>query len=312
MTVCVYAIMRDEVDRVPDWVATTQDADHRVVLDTGSLDGTPEALHAHGVEVRFAWLEPFRFDDARNMALASVPPTIDWCLRLDADERLSDGWREAFDAVANPMIPRYRYLVVNHGEGWGVHTRDDLHARRWFRWKYPTHETLTGPTTYVDVPGLIVNHHPGSRRTHHNTNLHVLADAAIGDPHDHRMAFYYARELWYCGRYEQCRNEMVRFLDLPGGWPPERAEGYRILASIDDYPERWLWKAIAECPQRREPWVDLARHALANGDVTAAQACVAMAERCIDATIYTTSQHAWGEPFEVLRASVRGDDDPPN
>jgi hypothetical protein len=304
MSLCVYAIFRDEVDRVPDWVATTADADHRIVLDTGSLDGTPEALAALGVDVRFAWLDPFRFDDARNMALALVPPTIDWCLRLDADERLGNGWREAFELVVNPKVPRYRYVVVNHGEGWGVHTRNDLHARSGFHWRYPTHETLEGPNTYVDVPGLLVHHLPSGRRVHHDRNLRVLADAAAREPHDHRMAFYYARELWYTGQYGLCRGELSRFLDLPGGWPPERAEAYRILAAIDDYPERWLWKAVGECPQRREPWVDLARHAVRNGDWTAAGIMLAMADRCTDTTIYTTSQEAWGPSYDALRAAV--------
>jgi glycosyltransferase involved in cell wall biosynthesis len=297
MKVCIYAIMRDEAHNVPAWLDTALDADERFVLDTGSTDGTLDHLAVINVKSASAAFEPFRFDDARNAALA-LAPEADLYMRLDADERLEPGWREQLEAVYNPDIGRYRVTVVNHGANWDRISRDDVHVRAGHRWKYPTHEVLVGPGAVMQTP-VVVNHHPPvERRTHHNTNLDVLRDAVDEYPGDHRMAFYYGRELWYAGQWDVCRAQMSYFLAMPGGWPPERAEAYRILASIDYEPERWLWRAIGECPGRREPFVDLARYFLNGGQANNAAAIYALAKLRDDRSIYTTEQSAWDEPFE--------------
>ena len=88
---------------------------------------------------------------------------------------------------------------------------------------------------------------------------------------------------------------------------PERAEAYRILAAIDYEPERWLWRAIGECPERREPWVDLARWRFLHADVDGAAAAFNEAERRTDDALYTTDPGAWGERFEALRAAIGAD-----
>jgi glycosyltransferase involved in cell wall biosynthesis len=304
MKVCVYTIMRDEEANVAAWAETTVDADMRFVLDTGSTDRTIAELSIHGVMTEPAVFEPFRFDDARNCALA-LAPDADLYLRLDADERLPDDWRVRVEDMYHPGMPRYRYLVRNHGVGWGLITRDDLHRRDGFRWKYPTHEVLTGPASTVTVPGLVIEHHPPTaRRPHHDTNLKTLQRAVIDYPNDPRMYFYFARELWYTGNWNACRIRMLAFLDLPGAWPAERSEAYRILAAIDYEPERWIWKAIGESPDRREPWVDLARHHLGQGNIQRAALAIFQADEREDDTIYTTDPQCWGEAYDALREDI--------
>jgi glycosyltransferase involved in cell wall biosynthesis len=298
--VCAYTIMRDEAENAVAWSETTIDADTRFVLDTGSADGTAEELEFVGVGVRRAVFDPFRFDDARNAALA-LAPEADLYFRLDADERLPDDWRVQLDDAYDPHVRRYRYLVHNHGGIWETTTRDDLHVRQGMRWKYPTHEVLVGAGPILDLPRLVVEHRsPVERRPHHLTNLNVLYQAVVEYPGDHRMAFYYARELWYAGNWDRCREAMTRFLALPGGWAMERAEGYRILAAIDYEPERWLWKAIGEAPERREPWVDLARHYLGVGRDEQAIGALNFAYHRNDDTLYTTDPQCWGAPFQEL------------
>ena len=154
------------------------------------------------------------------------------------------------------------------------------------------------------LPDLTVNHHPDEGKDRATFNLPTLEREASRDPHDHRMAFYYARELWYQGHWVGCRVQMMRYLGLPGGWGPERAEAWRILAAIDDHPERWLWKAVGEAPERREPWVDLARLYAEQGAWGHAKAMVRMAEERRDETIYTTQADCWGQAFADLRDLV--------
>ena len=303
MKVCVYAIMRDEQPNVSEWNATTLDADFRFVLDTGSTDGTPDDLDFDKVRVAHATFDPFRFDDARNAALA-LAPEADLYLRLDADERLERGWREQLEAVYQNDVPRYRLTVVNHGANWGQHTRDDLHVRPGHRWRYPTHEVLVGPGVAKPTDIVVHHHPPAARRAHHNTNLDVLAAAVNEYPGDHRMAFYYGRELWYCGSWTDARTQLSRFLALPDGWGAERAEAYRILAAIDDHPERWLWRAVGEAPDRREPWVDLARLKLEQARPVEARALWSLAADRNDRHVYTTDPQAWDENFENLGNTI--------
>lgn len=306
MRVCVYAIFRDERHNAHDWANNTADADEVVVLDTGSGDGTVDALIGEGlgIHVHHAAFDPFRFDDARNTALALIDPNVDLCLRLDADERLQPDWRDVIEEHYDPNFARYRYRVYNDHGNWGMHTREDLHARFGQRWKYPTHEILGGPGAVHDLPGLVVLHNSNERRPHHDTNLEVLGAASREDPRDHRMAFYYGRELYYRGTWQVARIQLVNFLALPGGWAAERCEAYRLLADMDDYPERWLWKAVGEAPDRREPWVDLAWLFANRKQWDRAMTMILEAGLRTDDTIYTTTPRAWGQEFEHLRVSI--------
>jgi glycosyltransferase involved in cell wall biosynthesis len=86
-------IARDEVRLIGRALASANPyVDRMIVLDTGSVDGTPEAARAGGAEVAsFAWRDDFAA--ARNAALALSD--ADWNLVLDADEWLEGGATEA-------------------------------------------------------------------------------------------------------------------------------------------------------------------------------------------------------------------------
>lgn len=62
-------------------------ADHIIVLDTGSTDNTVELLSSLGVEVHQKTYEHFRFDIARNDSLALVPEEYNIRVCTDIDER---------------------------------------------------------------------------------------------------------------------------------------------------------------------------------------------------------------------------------
>jgi tetratricopeptide (TPR) repeat protein len=79
-------IVRDEERDLPRCLASLSGvADELVVVDTGSLDRTPELAAAAGARVvRIAW--PGDFAAARNVSIEAA--TGDWILVLDADEEL--------------------------------------------------------------------------------------------------------------------------------------------------------------------------------------------------------------------------------
>lgn len=111
MKIAVYTITKNEEQFIKRWADSCADADHRLIVDTGSTDNTVSEAIASGCSVASIAIKPWRFDDARNAALALLPEDIDYCIALDADEVLVPGWRQALEKVAADVTrPRYKYV----------------------------------------------------------------------------------------------------------------------------------------------------------------------------------------------------------
>lgn len=255
MEIAVTTIAKNEEKYAQRWADTCRDADLRFVMDTGSTDATSEILLDNGVQVADVKVIPWRFDTARNLNLALIPDTIDVVLHLDMDEVLVPGWRELLEAA--PEADQYTYdyqwspTVFFRGE--------KCHRLGAYTWKHPVHEVLVAkvPSPRVAFGGFSVVHLPDEGKSREQY-LPLLAMGVAESPNDDRLSHYYARELYFRGDWEHARKEFVRHLTL-STWAPERAQSYRYLAQMDDYPERWILSAIAEAPERREAWVDLIR-----------------------------------------------------
>ena len=70
---CVYAICKNEIKQIAQWLERVKEADVIVVLDTGSTDGTWELLQQKDIICAQKIINPFRFDVARNEALKLIP-----------------------------------------------------------------------------------------------------------------------------------------------------------------------------------------------------------------------------------------------
>ena len=83
------------------------------------------------------------------------------------------------------------------------------------------------------------------------------------NPENPRTAYYWGRQCFYENDWHNGRIVLLKYLGLPGAnFDQERAEACRFLAKMvfPDQVEKWLLRAVSECPHRREPWVDLAFH----------------------------------------------------
>ncbi|MCC5601624.1 glycosyltransferase [Nostoc favosum] len=107
MKLSLCMIVKNEAATLPKCLSSVRKVvDEMVVLDTGSIDRTPNIAQQLGAKVyHFKWCNDF--SAARNAALKYV--TGDWILVLDADETLTPGivpqLREA--------IARDEYLLIN-------------------------------------------------------------------------------------------------------------------------------------------------------------------------------------------------------
>jgi tetratricopeptide (TPR) repeat protein len=267
MKVAVYTIALNEEKFVGRWYKSAKEADFLLVADTGSSDETVRECDERNIYCPKVIVKPWRFDDARNAALALLPANIDYCIVLDMDEVLAPGWREEIERCAELGATRLRYRYVwSHKEDGSdglQFYRDGLHCRHGYRWKHPVHEILVPDRIEEKLieSTLTVHHWPDNSKSR-GQYLPLLAQSVKEDPYDDRNAYYYARELYFTGDMVAAEAEFKRHLGLPTAkWPPERAASLRWLAKIKpESAEQLLMLAVETDPGRREARVELAAH----------------------------------------------------
>lgn len=291
-TVCVYAISKNEIKHVARFMAACKDADGIFVSDTGSTDGTVEALKAAGAIVNEIQVTPWRFDYARNASLQFIPKDFDWCICLDLDEVLTPGWRAKLETfvVANPTVNRLHYHYV---WGWkklpqyrinssgalvkdsdGVPDVEFTHDKHFHKlgthnWYLPCHERLTFVgQDCQEVYGTcdIGVDHLADPTKSRASYLPLLEMGLREYPNDDRNAHYLGREYYYHSMWDEAIETLKHHLSLDSKWLPERAASMRFIA--DSFAKkgdkkqqfRYLMAACGESPESREPWVALAEY----------------------------------------------------
>lgn len=301
--VAVYTISLNEEAFVERWYESAKDADVVLLADTGSTDRTVEIARSIGVQVVEIAVVPWRFDDARNAALAAIPRDIDMCINLDVDEILAPGWRAPLEAAfaAGITRPRYRHIWSWNEDGSpGLElSHDRVHLRTNYRWRHPVHECLY-PYAIEEksgwMDGFEIHHHPDPTKSR-SQYLPLLALSVEEEPHSDRNVFYYGRELYFHGRYDEAAVQLKKHLSMPTArWAPERAASMRMIGRcIPQEAELWYRMAIDQAPGRREPYIDLAEFYFKNSDWTqclaAAQGALAITEKLLD---YQCEPIAWG------------------
>ncbi len=273
--VCVYAICKNEEAFADRWMDSMNEADTVVVTDTGSGDETVQRLRARGAVVFSEEINPWRFDTARNRSLDHVPEDTDICVCTDLDEVFDKGWREKLESAWKPDVKAGRYLFNWSLKADGTpdvqFTYFKVHARQGYRWVCPVHECLeysgAQPEKTVYIKGMVLNHYPDAAKPR-SSYLALLEQAVMEEPENDRMAYYLGREYMYRGMWEQCIRELTRHLLLKTAtWREERCASMRWLAhacrklSRTQEAYAWYYRAIAEAPHLREPYVECARMA---------------------------------------------------
>lgn len=302
MKIAVYAISKNEEMFVERFCNSAKDADLILIADTGSTDLTADIAQDCGAQVHEICITPWRFDDARNAALALIPLDIDVCVSLDLDEELQPGWREEIERVWTEGTTRLRY-----GFDWGagiVFKYEKIHARRGYRWTHPCHEypiPYMIEERYADTDMLMVIHKPDNTKSR-GQYLPLLEMSVKEDPYDPRNAFYYARELSFHRQWSEAVRECERYLALPGAnWPNERCYAYRVMSRC--YSELGDWDnaircarlGVIEAPYTREPWCEIAKLAYQRQQWAecygAAMSALAITNREL---VYTVDPEVWG------------------
>lgn len=274
MKIGVYALARNEEKHAAAWADSCREADVRIVTDTGSTDATVSTLEAAGVTVARGAVVPWRWDDAHNLSLNHLPADVEICVRLDLDERLTPGWRDAVERAWRDGVNQLRYRYVwswrSDGREGLVFFSDRIHARVGFRWAGATHEGLIPwavPARQVSAPGFEIHHFRDTGKRH-KSDLPLLLIAAREAPHDARTQWYLAREMDY-ERHPGAAAAFARYLEMPGRTSTEESYARRSLyrltgeesqldaaaAAAPDEPDAWL--ALARLAYSRKRWADV-------------------------------------------------------
>ncbi len=321
--VCVYAICKNEVNFVDRWMDSMSEADEVIVTDTGSEDGTVERLKERGATVYVEIIKPWRFDVARNISLSYVPEDADICVCTDLDELFTEGWRERLESawaaneekVTHPVARSGRYLynwsLKPDGSPDVQFTYFKVHQRKDFIWAYPVHECVQYvgqlPLEAIFVEGMVLNHYPDPSKSR-GSYLGLLEIAVAENPLDDRMTYYLGREYMYAGQWENCIGTLKRHVLLPTArWNEEKCAAMRWIAfsykqsgKIDE-AYSWYYKAIAEAPYMREPYVELAKAAYETNDwITAFFATEEALKIKNKSTTYVNMGYSWDHtPYDL-------------
>lgn len=151
-----YTILKNERQYIDKWLYYTKFYDYRVLLDTGSTDGSWEYLQEKaktdpGLIIEQRIWDPWRFDLPRIYNLAMVPQDVSWCLSPDLDEYYSINTPKIMDALIAD-IPTVTCIASDRLDIYSEVVRvgppdllptNKIHRRHDYSWKARVYEHLT-------------------------------------------------------------------------------------------------------------------------------------------------------------------------
>jgi len=310
LKIAVYTISLNEEAHCERWANSVADADYRIVLDTGSTDGTVEKLESLGVKVYKQKFIPWRFDTARNAALSLIPHDADVCISMDMDEFMAEGYRERIERVWSKDTTRLAYTYVFDYQPESINQgfySDKIHARHGYEWRRPVHETIypierTREIISSDL-NIVMNQIQDRTKTTRNNYLPLLKMAYDEDATDSQIAFWLGREFVANGDNELAIPVFEHYLALPNSsWAAERSEALIHLSKLQR-SKAWehLILAAATAPTRREVWLEIANYCYARQDwINLIWACLNGLEKSQNQRSYLDRKESWGPQLADL------------
>lgn len=314
MKIAVYAISKNEEKFVERFCASAKDADMILIADTGSTDGTVTKARECGAVVHDICISPWRFDLARNAALALIPRDFDVCISLDLDEVLTEGWREEIERVWEPDTTNLWYLF-DWGHGLTFPYRK-IHSRHGYHWHHPCHEDIRLDPRVTEkrawVNKVLVEHYPDPDKSR-GQYMPLLEVAVAEDDRDPTHFFYYSRELTFYQRWDEAIAALTKYLGMKAASNQnERCYAMRLLGKCYTEKgdpaegEKWLMQAAAEAPNTREPWCELALLMYRQYRWEECYLYCLRALKIVDrALVYTCDPAVWGaQPHDLASISA--------
>jgi glycosyltransferase involved in cell wall biosynthesis len=272
MQTAIYTIAKNEAHNVAAFMKAA-DGCPVYVLDTGSTDDTVALLKEHGSNVEQQVITPWRFDTARNVALEMVPSTTDFCVSLDMDEVIEQGWQTKLKDQCNGNIGNYRYIADWKDAAKTIPSvispRTRIHARQGFEWHRKIHEVIR-PLPNVSAKSfdtdIWVRHYQDGKQRHYSGALDELI---AENPNDWDSRLQRASEMYEKKQWSKAIDDYSYYVrGLSDDHRPvirhRKAASWIAMAYCHHYlgnyemSYRSFLYAVAEEPNCREAWGNLA------------------------------------------------------
>jgi glycosyltransferase involved in cell wall biosynthesis len=152
----VYTILKNERQYIEKWLYYAKAFDYRVLLDTGSTDGSYELLQEYaakdpGLIVEQKIFTPWRFDVARRYNQAMIPDEVVWCLSPDMDEYFSINTHDEIERIIS-AVPTITNIACDRLDIYSSTVRvgppnfiptNKIHRRVDYTWVQPIYEHLS-------------------------------------------------------------------------------------------------------------------------------------------------------------------------
>ena len=284
MKIAVNSICKNEIKYLDKWYnALKFEVDYITVLDTGSTDGTWEALKKLSkkdpkVIISQKEIKPWRFDVARNEAMSLIPRDADAWISIDLDEIFEPGFAKVIREewkTGRTIQALYRYSWNHHEDGTPNHefTYSKIIANdgKW-RWDYPLHECLkrTEDIRYegdqvLDLTKKVHLHHWQDTTLDRSYYLDLLK-VRYEESQQGIDALYLAREYVFHKKYEEAIQTFSKITDtITDIKVIERAYCNYMVGCCYYFlnnklqAHNYMLKAIHIEPSYRDPYIDLAR-----------------------------------------------------
>ncbi|MFZ5974499.1 MAG: tetratricopeptide repeat-containing glycosyltransferase family 2 protein [Bacillota bacterium] len=235
ITISLCMIVKNEEDTLERCIDSVKDiVDEIIIVDTGSTDKTREIAARLTENVYdFEWINSF--SAARNFSYSKA--TMEYILILDADDVLLEEDRDRFRKLKETLRPEVDVVLMPYNVGFDTagnvtlsYYRERLSKReKNFQWIEPVHEHLSysGNILYSDVCITHKKIHP----TEAGRNLRIYEGlVAEGKELSPRGQYYFARELFYNGRFEESIKYFEDFLEGKRGWIEDNIRACLMLA----------------------------------------------------------------------------------
>ena len=310
MIPAIYTIAKNEAHNVEGFMQAAEGCSV-YVLDTGSTDDTVKLLNKHGANVVKKTIAPWRFDVARNDALALVPDDVSVCVSIDMDERLDSGWQKKLKEQWRGNVGSYSYIAEWADEACTIPSvqsiRHRLHSRHDYEWHRRVHEVirpLPGVEQVFCETDIVVKHYQQGEKKNY---LQEVEELLKEDPNDANAWMQLAAEHHHKSNFNEALKYYRRYLKLIEDDESEMLRYTRALAWIDiaqclhglgrnDDMIRAFLSAIAAEPKCREAWTHFSHVALQMGNEPLAYGA-AMTAYGIKEPPYpaTTQAGCWGD-----------------
>lgn len=310
MQTAIYTIAKNEAHNVAAFMKAADGA-NVYVLDTGSTDDTVALLKEHSANVEQQVITPWRFDAARNIALEMVPSNIDVCVSLDMDEVIETGWQTKLKEQWRGNVGNYRYIAEWKDEAKTIPAviapRTRLHSRKGFEWHRKIHEVIRPlPNIVLETcdTDIWVRHYQDGKQRHY-TN--ALDEIIFEDPNDLDARLQRAGEMFQKKEWANALADYIYYVRaLADDHRPiiknRKANGWIAMAycyhSLGDnnMAYRSFIYAVAEDPNCREAWGNLAHIASQIGNTPLAYGAAMTAWNIKEPPYYaTTDAFMWGD-----------------